>query len=1199
MNGSEEKPILEEKNKVQGILNGIFKYGLKKRSSKDTLGYKFSKISKISTMVLPRERPYSPSTDENSPICSKRFIVSALKLSDMKDLNVKEKAAKIIQNKWSQVAKKFRCERYVRKIISTIIKIQRNLLIINFADFKNYYDERLFQNRLRLEANKISSLKMLKLIYSKYSTLYKKNKFETWKIKCINFNKNKSKCLTLENTYLKLIKKLYFNKLKKRNSKLNFAPFIIKNTLQKKVCLLVQNFFIKLIEFNDKKHVKSKIVEKVIISLNRKSRIIKLSSSFEKWKLLSNNRIYKKISIINKKLNIFTQILKKNFLSCVFERLKEKRDKQKSLEKIKAIARCNLNKNLFSHFHKFIFKAKPRRLVLQKIVANQHELNTKSLLINLIKWKNKSKFLTLKTSARKIQNFFNYVKVKKSINNMKLNITKIDQGGNSLISAYKKFLLKFPFNKIKQEAKRRVMIKFLLFLRRKELRNFLYSIRRIQKFVKVKTIVLNAYAKRIQDKFRALRQKTKIKEFKKKIKVIKNILDSLIENSNKRILGSYLNIWRNERLNNGSDKKFVNSFKNSNTKIIQKFLRQKLGEKYKNLKINSQQNLKNIFKDYFVLKHFKPYMKNFLLEERFNRVKINLAKFYFIGFLKREYSYHYTKCFSNLNNVCSKIIVRKNKETFEKIKSYSEFIKVTRAANRINFYYNKFRINKRNKKITDIIFRLSIMNSQLVKFNFRKWLRNSNEIKLFSSANIITKYVHNKWTSLKCTKNWKKFISLYREKNSLIQVGRVLKNSKFCIFMEGITNLYKNKNLLHALEKLKLNSLNKLKLNFLTSIYNHYHCREEKLTKEFNFNLWKIITDKINKKEKSSTLINSLIKTSYQDYSKVTTLLLFKINVFRIIMKKLILKFSIKKINQRAENKITLLSFCNSLEKCEMLYDRNSKILARNKIMTLYIYKVLFNMQKILKNKVYQLHSIFFLNQLIINRVNKSHQVQNTLDSGQRQKQYKTLNFKQIIISRKTVYNHLRSAKVDKFLIAPFIFNFMIKNKNENLKSAFDKLKIIRRGSKLNEVITNLFRGDLPREKLLNSVKEISDYKLKTPILLNNLRTLLRKFFLVKILKPYLNESAKIVKLMYLLWITLRNKKRADSKFLSIIIRKWIFDFKMNILAKKKLSSMYQNIQNSFLYNSEVFYPGDEYDTVYNQLSTTKDQTKIFYKSLK
>lgn len=1209
MNDDTEKPIIDDKNKILGVLNGIFKFGLKKRSfnSNDPLvnKNKISKVSKISTIVLPRERPYSPSTDENSPISSKRFILSALKLNDIKDLDTKEKASKIIQNKWNKVAKKFRFERYVRIIISTFLKIRRNLILTNFSNFKSFYEKKLLKNKIdleRLKADRISYLKILKSIYSKYSLLNKKNKFERWKIiKYISIDKYKNKFLSLQNTFHRIQKKIIFSKLKKKNSKFNLAPILIKNYLQRKINSFIKKFFDKLVKFNESIKFKSRVLEKVTTSLNRKIRIIKISISFEKWNLLTRNkRIYHKISNIYKIFDNFTKILKKNIYPYVFYRLKEKRDKKKSIKKMKNIALSNIYKNLFTVFNKFKLKARPRRLVLQKIVNKHYEFTIKKLHINLIKWKNKSKTLTLKTSAKKIQRFFNYVKVKKTINNMKLNITKIDRGGNSLISSYKKMLLKFPFGKIKQEAKRRVMIKFLLFLRRKELKNFMYSLRRIQKYAKVKLIVLNAYAKRIQDKFRAIKQKTKIKNLKIRIKILKNIINSQVDSSNNRILSSYLNIWRSVSINVASGKIFVNSFKNSNSKVIQKFLRRKLDDKKQNLKVKSKANIKILFKDYFVLKKFKPYMKIFLLNERLSRAKIKLKQFFFRKFINKEYSYHYSKCFGNLNVIYSKILVRINKSSLERIKSYSEFIKLTQAANRIKFYYNKFIENKRNKKLIDMTHRLCHMNSQLLKFNLRKWLKISKEIKLLSCADIITKYIHDKWTSLKCSKKWKNYISLYRDKNKLIYVGRVLKFSKFCILMEDISNSYKNKNMIYAVEKIKLNSLNKLKINFLTSIYNHYHHRNQKLTKEYNFNLWKIITDKINKKEKSSILVNSLLSNSYKDYSKLIILFLFKMNIFRNILKKLFLKFSIKKIKHRADNKDILLSFCDSLMQFEMVYDKNSKIFARNRIMTLYIYKVLLNMNKILKNKNYELHRNFFLNQLNMNRVHKSYEFQTNSNYGDRPKQFKTLSFSQSIISAKKIYNELLTAKkVDKFLIAPYIFNFINKYKNDNLKSSYDKMKIIRKGSKMNEVITNLFMNHLPRKKLLDKIKHIHDYKLNTPILLNNLRILLRKFFIIKILKPYLDESAKIVKLMNLIWITLRNKKRADSKFLSIIIRKWIFDYKMNILAKKKLSGMYENIQNSFISNSEIFYPGDEYDLVYNQLRTTKKQTQIYYKNFK
>ena len=349
------------------------------------------------------------------------------------------------------------------------------------------------------------------------------------------------------------------------------------------------------------------------------------------------------------------------------------------------------------------------------------------------------------------------------------------------------------------------------------------------------------------------------------------------------------------------------------------------------------------------------------------------------------------------------------------------------------------------------------------------------------------------------------------------------------------------------------------------------------------FYKWKNITNKIICDKNARTIQRFIRK-------KLGKLLWKKRNKFFADLSQKLMK---QKINQIAKvyylikniKKIAYKKFLNNLEnkaenkKC--LIDLNEKILNANnnlintnkkivlkKILKLYTYSVLKslfnNLQKIQKNKS---KNIFkeFINRLNQNKLKKSEYTYEKKISSENIPFRKKLSF-----SKKSSKN-INEIKIDKDKtksisyksLLPHLIKFLQEKLLSRKKESFNKIKYLYRSIKLNTTLTKYINTSLIPDKkfFYKNFSKLSTTGEKQ----KNLYIILRKYLILKLLFKNIEEPYRLMKLIFLMKISIINQEISDKRWLRVLIRKWRFySFGINI-SKKKMSALYKNFHINYL----------------------------------
>lgn len=345
--------------------------------------------------------------------------------------------------------------------------------------------------------------------------------------------------------------------------------------------------------------------EKVLISIDHRLKLNELLLKQKSFDLIhekaSTNRIllintkfskvFQILTLLNYKLNgnKFTTVFKQNqklqklksttklieekALSLKFKTFYKKTLKN-SAQEIQNTLKRNYTFYLLQHsitriissiFHSFIerlkiYESKPKLKIKAKSrllkIISKDTIKEKIFLASIwFKWKRKVKVINASIAAMKIQK-----KTKKFLVDVKI---------SSLCSTIIRSYLYIPFDKIKQEAHRRILIKSLLIIRNNQLRKLRSSFKLIKHYVAYKLMIMNVGATIIQHKFL-----NAFPEIKRKRK-----LREQTRNNNKNIVGNSISVRTG---------KFKNKYKQSN------------------------KSLRNLFVSHFILNILKPFFSKFI-----------------------------------------------------------------------------------------------------------------------------------------------------------------------------------------------------------------------------------------------------------------------------------------------------------------------------------------------------------------------------------------------------------------------------------------------------------------------------------------------------------------------------------------------------------------------------------------------------------
>ena len=252
-------------------------------------------------------------------------------------------------------------------------------------------------------------------------------------------------------------------------------------------------------DFNNNNNIRLQEL-KIIKANNLKLLIIILNQLFK-----SKKKYYQK-DLLNR-LNINLIKIRENEISKIKKEEYEKKEKENKLilikkekkiiqtspkERSKLYSTTKNSLNFISEKPKLIIKKKN----LQSFSSNKNYSNNYTQI--LIEYLKKRIALT---------NWYNKMMALKNSKKIRIIGRKIGEGisKNKIIknkTSFKIKLLKFPFEQIKREAKRRILIKAFLNIQNLQYPSLEFALMKIKKYTEIKYQVMNAYATIIQRNFR-------------------------------------------------------------------------------------------------------------------------------------------------------------------------------------------------------------------------------------------------------------------------------------------------------------------------------------------------------------------------------------------------------------------------------------------------------------------------------------------------------------------------------------------------------------------------------------------------------------------------------------------------------------------------------------------------------------------------
>ena len=1006
----------------------------------------------------------------------------------------------------------------------SIFKLHKNLLIHNlmtFADiFSKMYTISKF-NKILISLKKNMILQKVKLYFNnlKENSIIKiKSKRFNLSRKCIT---EKMKILSKEETIPEL-----------NLSKKYFAISIIQNFLMKSktTSKLIQMFLIRSI-----KSLKSKFIRTIHefsniwnIKKNIRRNIFKKIVNSIKIPTKSENEINQNLINVDEENNLIFKIkfhqLKKNIMIPSFKYIA---NLFQSIDK----KWRRINKRLTSDGEVYI------NLVLRNYIKNKEYAHKTKMGKCLNLWRKFSNYGKIIKNVIKIQKLYKNSLYNKRNKTVRIQYVKVNYPVTKKLTNFFDILsLKSVWKKIKDEVKRRTLIKFFLFLKNKKnssMKVFLQKFRQLYQFKK-KSYLKSVYKikKAYKNYLQRLRNNINLKK-----KIMKNLYLKNYAKNNNLLKAKIIYIWK---------KKMLNFKKEDSAKIIQIFCKNLSNKR----KMNSKDDLKNLFNSHIVYKQIKPFFKGFVMTKNFNQANKHFYSFVFKSFVRKNINFNKFKLIKRLIRIPDEINKKLMKTSLIQFNNVTKQFIENHCAEKIQKKFRKTVKNKENyNKKQFLIYKFNQLNEKYMekrKLYFLKWMGIHNENLVLKSGRVINKFVADNWDRIKIKKKYNYLAWKLDEKNckSLIKsnvdiIKRYLQFNKICqIFKREISKkifksfkneinnnnkYWKLKNIHTNFDKIIFTNLRLVFINWVNKIY-----KQNKLMKYFQK-----IEKSLSKKIKKNNFV-SVIKAYRNNKLKAT--------FDRLNLKKFMRRFKNKEKFKQKINSITKFFISTNL--------KFSRYTVCEKIYKLYFFRVINKFSSILNNyimtRIKQFYSQTFFSRLNINKFAKAF-----------------FTYKEYSQSRKVpkVYNKKFST-------------FLTYNRLEtNVDSAQGNLKLQPRITVLfNKKLSDLINDR--RDNLFNELK-LFYFDSKKMFAKNKLKNLLR-LFVLKRLKFSLEKTSKICKLMNFLRFIKIHKIISTKIFIKSLLKRWLFFSQLQKIAKMKMQNLYKNMQFQYLDTMDHLFNDDE-----------------------
>lgn len=683
------------------------------------------------------------------------------------------------------------------------------------------------------------------------------------------------------------------------------------------------------------------------------------------------------------------------------------------------------------------------------------------------------------------------------------------------------------YDKIKSEANRNILTKAVDDLQEVKDDHIKTAFNNIKNYGDMKWAAFRDKAKKIQDAWKNTKWRRHIKDLVDKIQRLRAIL-KLVADRDLRFKYKALRLWKKNSI--------IPELENS-AKIIQTFCREKILIPRYQKKPLMQQKTKDLLKKNLINFHLLPFLKQLTNTIKLDQFQLKIRAYAFKKFRynvdNRDKMLTMRKLFRLPQSISNKIL--RNRLKLWKINA--EKIKQDEAAKKIQRNLRSSNKKRKNKRTSDLLNKqlsfLHLRHDNLKKFYLLWWASQATKIKQNESATIIQKFTRTEWERIKVKKNWFRLGDSLKKRDA-IDNGLAILN-KYKIFRK-IDPLVRNWDL-----KLKRTGFDGLKEkgrlrkmgNLLKSMFGNFENRDDVLRL---FHWWKIWRQNNSKLNQRDIQLDKMVKAiNDRDHIERTRSVADACTVKRLgkLVDTIRAKDAMKNLKWRAANKKHIEDLGKTLTKGRDDLAKKNKDVVKDKLLQLYVYKVIDNMNKQI-NKIDQ-HKLkpqfakHFVNQLKNNYLAGSKDQYNHSNKALRSGNPKKLKFNKNTIDAKNADNSYDAEK----LAVPAGTKVLSNLFNKKRKEVFDQ---INKDNKNKDCLSN-------KDKL---------------------RKMFRMSFIQK-LKEALVEPAKMVKQRYLIRLAFMHKNCNDKRTFRELIRKWRFQVMMNRFLKKKSENIYKQMHMNYI----------------------------------
>ena len=299
-------------------------------------------------------------------------------------------------------------------------------------------------------------------------------------------------------------------------------------------------------------------------------------------------------------------------------------------------------------------------------------------------------------------------------------------------------------------------------------------------------------------------------------------------------------------------------------------------------------------------------------------------------------------------------------------------------------------------------------------------------------------------------------------------------------------------------------------------------------------------------------------------YLKKLLLNAAKVNALNKTLSTIIYRKLFYKLKTNRKHRLSVISLNDNILKANDNLNNKNKKIAIKKIIKLYSYIVLKNLFEHL-HKTYKKNTKGLLKEFwdkmktyLLKKAEFSY--------GNRLSNEKKSISKKLTFSSKKPATNVPKSSINESItyisLVPHLIKYLEEKIKERKNDYYQKLKTEYKNKKLCDTLVKYLnkKQEPDKKTFFNTFKKSS----KSGEMQIKLYRLFRKKIIKKIL-TYIEEPSRLLKLMYLIKITIVNKEISEKRWIRVLIRKWRFKSFSKNISKKKMAFLYKHLHVNYL----------------------------------